>query len=151
VTLDRAFGELRRIRDEFAAGQWALKYLQSIWDTDSDVAINAIRDKVTATEIQRCRKNLEITFVIRLFSEFEAILREYWRNGLSRPTEPPMFDLMESIARRQDMNASDLAAAHGIREYRNDIIHESLRDGRFDFRTCLGDLSKYIRWLPGQW
>jgi hypothetical protein len=44
-----------------------------------------------------------------------------------------------------------LALAHQIRDYRNDVIHESLRDARFDFPNCLRGLGRYLRWLPLNW
>lgn len=37
--------------------------------------------------------NLEPTYIIRLYAEFEAGLRDYWANHLNRATHPPMDTL----------------------------------------------------------
>jgi hypothetical protein len=151
MTQEYAFNMLRRIRDELDAGRFAIGHVLAEWNNNQLVLAAAVQGGVTESVLRRCAMNLEVTFVLRLFSEFEATLRDYWLNGLGRKTEPKMFDLMESVAGSRSMNGSDLAMAHQIRDYRNDVIHESLRDSRFDFPSCLRALACYLRWLPLKW
>jgi hypothetical protein len=151
MTRDYAFNMLRRVRDELDSGRFAIGHALAQWNINATLINAALRGGITESDLQRCATNLEITFVLRLFSEFEATLRDYWLHGLKRRTEPGMFDLMESIARSRTMNDNDLALAHEIRDYRNDVIHESLRDARFDFPDCLRGLGRYLRWLPLTW
>jgi hypothetical protein len=151
MTQAAAFDMLRRVRAELGAGQFALSRVLVRWNDDSEIMMAAKVGGVTETELRRCARNLEITYVLRLFSTFEAILRDYWLSGLSRRTEPEMRRLMNSIAARRGVNTEDLALAHQIREYRNDVIHEDLNDGRFDFPQCLRGLSLFLRWLPVEW
>ncbi len=151
MTREYAFNMLVRVRDEFEAGRLAIKHVLAVWNSDRTVLDAAIRGGITESQLDRCAANLEITFTLRLFSEFKATLRDYWLRGLNRNTEPPMSDLMESIARRLQMNRAHLAAAHQIREYRNDVIHESLRDARFDFPSCRSALARYLSWFPVNW
>jgi hypothetical protein len=146
-----AFDTLDRIRDELDAGRFALSRVLADLNNNPDLFMAARANGVSDSELRRCAANLQITFVLRLFAEFEAVLRHYWVHGIGRHTEPEMRALMESIARRRSMNADDLALAHQIREYRNDIIHENLRDARFDFPQCLRGLGRFLRWLPLQW
>ena len=103
---------------------------------------------VTPHTLRRCAVNLEFTFVLRLFGEFEAILRDYWAVGIGRMTEPDMQPLIDSIARRRNMDATTLDAAHDVRRYRNEIIHENLRDARLDFARCTRGVARYVSWLP---
>jgi len=144
----RAYDLLTRVRDEFDAGQFALRRVLSEWDHDADLVIAAQQGYVTETEIRRCADNLELTFVLRLFSEFEAILRDFWTQGMGRATEPTMTQLLDSIAARCAVHPDDLAMAHNIREFRNQIIHESLRELRFDYPRCARALGKYLSRLP---
>src|SRR6202034_3237150 len=47
------------------------------------------------------RDNLEPTYLIRLFAEFEAGLREAWARSFGQTTTPRMQDLIESFAARR--------------------------------------------------
>jgi hypothetical protein len=147
----QVFNSLRRLRDELVAGKFAVGHLIRIWDADSSLPIAAAESDVTHAELRRFADNLEFTFIIRLFSEFEAALREYWQNGLRRSTTPPIYDLMESVGRRIGINSVDLFVAHEVREFRNKIVHESHRDAGLDFADCLGNLGRFLRWLPSRW
>ncbi len=97
------------------------------------------------------RQNLQITYLLRLFAEFEGVLRDYWLNGRKRTSRPPMIDLMNSIAAYCIMSNDDVQDAHEVRDYRNDVIHQHLQDPRFDFQTCRSRLACFIRWLPQKW
>jgi hypothetical protein len=62
-----------------------------------------------------------------------------------------MAPLMNAIAARRAISPDHLAAAHAIREFRNDIIHENLRAPRFTFPDCARDLGRFLSWLPNEW
>jgi hypothetical protein len=151
MTQAAAFDMLRRVRAELGAGQFALSRVLAQWKDDAEIPVAAKIGGVTETELLRCAQNLESTYVLRLFSTFEAILRDFWLNGVRRNTEPEMRRLMNSVATRRGVNADDLALAHQIREYRNNLIHENLAAGRFDFYQCLRGLSLFLRWLLIEW
>ena len=51
----------------------------------------------------RWRANLEGTFVIRMYAEFEANLRDAWKNHFRQMTQPPMRDLLVAICARTQM------------------------------------------------
>lgn len=142
---------LRRTRDELEAGKFALSRVLTELYVDADVYQAARASGVTSTELERCAGNLEIAFILRIFAEFEAILGDYWRNGLGKRTKPDMYPLMNSIARRRKMSDSDLAHAHEVREYRNDIIHKNVRSDDLDFPQCLRAIGVFLKWLPLRW
>ena len=151
MLLRAAFDSLTRISDEFAAGQFATRKILALWNEHVRIPLEAKAAGVTEGMLQRAASNLEITYLVRLFADFEGILRDYWENGMGRTTEPPMQQLLDAIAADRTMNAADLAAAHAIREFRNDVIHESLRLRRYTFAFCVRCLGSYLRWLPQTW
>lgn len=67
--------------------------------------------------------NLESTYIIRLYAEFEAGLRDYWANHLNRTTHPPMVHLLQSLA-DQRISVDRLEDADAVREYRNFLVHD---------------------------
>src|SRR5258708_7244334 len=103
MTQAAAFDMLRRVRDELDAGRFALSRILAQWNDDPDAVIAAKAGGVTETELRRCARNLEVTYVLRLFSTFEAVLRDFWVEGVGRATEPDMRPLMDSIAGRRGM------------------------------------------------
>jgi hypothetical protein len=66
---------------------------------------------------------------LRLFSEFEAAVRDYWVSQV-RNTRPNMSTLMDRVADRLDITVLVRTAAHDIRNFRNDIVHQNPPAGR---------------------
>ncbi len=151
MTRDEAFNMFRRLRDELDAGRFALSRVLVEWNSNPGLSLAAKANGVTDTELRRCAKTLETTFVLRLFAEFEAVLRDYWEHGAGRNTEPDMRPLMDSIAQRRRMSSDHLAEAHDLRNYRNLLIHEDARAAKFDFPQSLRAVGRYMSWLPLKW
>jgi hypothetical protein len=74
------------------------------------------------------RGNLEATFIVRLYAEFEATLRDYWLNFLGRDTEPPMVQLVNVAIPDQHFPQDDIEEADEVRLYRNYLVHDSEDD-----------------------
>ena len=74
-------------------------------------------------DIGRASDQLEGTYIIRLFAEFETALRTFWTTY--RPTEPPSraIDLMNGVASTARIDPDPLAAAHEVRRFRNVLAH----------------------------
>jgi len=145
-----AFNLLRRVRGELEAGRFALAEVLRASKANLDFLQAAHQSRVSPAELRRCADNLEITFTLRLFAEFEAVVRDFWETAV-RPTSPDMRTLIDSVAARRAIAPDHVAAAHAIREFRNDIIHENLRDLRFTFSDCARDLGRYLSWPPDAW
>jgi hypothetical protein len=150
MTRQYAFNMLDRVHDELESARFAIRLVVARWH-DAAILSAARRGTHTRSELHRCLANLEMTYTLRLFAEFESTLRDYWQNGMSRSTEPGMFDLMGSIASNRTMNTDDLAAAHSVREFRNLLVHGNSMNASLDFPTCLRRLGCYLRWLPLAW
>jgi hypothetical protein len=151
MTHQEAYRRFDEVRDEYHAARFALRRGLQVFQNDPAVFEVGSRDQVTLHHLESCIGNLQITYLVRLFAEFEAILRDYWLNGRNRASTPRMVDLMNSVAAYCFMSNDDVQNAHEVRDYRNDVIHEHLQDPRFDFQTCRSRLACFIRWLPQRW
>lgn len=140
------------MRDEFHAARFSLQETLRTYYVGTVAAKEGpSREQITFAQLELCARHLHVTYLLRLFAEFEGVLRDYWLNGRKRPTEPQMADLMNSIAAYCFMNADDVQDAHEVRAYRNDVIHERAIDARLDFHTCRSRIARFVRWLPKTW
>jgi hypothetical protein len=104
----------------------------------------------TISDIWDCSQDLEKTYLIRVFAEFEVTLRDLWRNCARRRTKPPVETLVNKIASHYYVRTDVLNRAHAVREYRNSLIH-----GGLAIPVTLGAARKYLceflGHLPRQW
>jgi hypothetical protein len=70
------------------------------------------------------RNNLDSTYLIRIFAEFEAGLRQYWKQHRERSTVPKVASLIRSISARRDVHHRDMTNVDRVRRYRNKLIHD---------------------------
>jgi hypothetical protein len=103
-------------------------------------------------DAKQVQENLEPTFIIRLYAEFEAGLREAWEHHFKRQTHPPMRDLLIAIATKRSA-ADILDDTQAVQEYRNQIVHEG--DSRevqaIPFAKARRALAIYLSRLPLNW
>lgn len=78
--------------------------------------------------------NLESTYIVRLYAEFEAGLRDYWENHLKRTTHPPMVQLLTSLA-DQRFSSDRVEDADAVREFRNFLVHDESGEAPPEMRT----------------
>jgi hypothetical protein len=104
-------------------------------------------------DVNRWDENLEATYLIRLYAVFEAGLREAWRLALGRETQPPMSDLLDGITSSRGIDHSFLEAAHRVREFRNNLVHE--QDEEPEEIVAIGQVRRYLTrffsFLPPHW
>ena len=97
-------------------------------------------------------RNLESTYLIRLFAEFESGLRSCWERSLKRTTHPPVKDLLDAIAYIRTIPQDLLDDVHEVRRLRNAFVHES--DGSeipLSLAEAKSRLCHYFSWLPLDW
>ena len=100
----------------------------------------------------RWAENLEATYLIRLYAEFESGLRGYWERSMNRSTTPPMKDLLVAVA-GQRIPQPEVEAVIAVQRYRNGLVHEGRAVGESvmalaeaKHRLCL-----YFSRLPRDW
>jgi len=81
-----ALERLKRIRDEYEAARYAVGRQLLLMRADLAALQAAEVAGISVTELNRCAGRLEVTYVVRLFATFEAILLNYWQHGMGRRT-----------------------------------------------------------------
>ena len=104
------------------------------------------------TDYRNFRDNLEPTYLVRPFAEFEAGLREAWALAFHQATSPRMQDLIDSIAARCLIPPEWRDRAHDIRSHRNALVHEGGEDVQaIGLREACADLCRFFSGLPHRW
>jgi hypothetical protein len=100
--------------------------------------------------------NLESTYIVRLYAEFEATLRDYWKNCLGRDTEPPMVQLVNLLIPDQHFPQDYIDGANEVRISRNYLVHGSEDDppldaAILDIHQAERRLRAYVSRLQADW
>ena len=101
-------------------------------------------------EIIAASRNLEGTYIIRLFAEFETAARQYWDANWA--TDPKTVDLLNGLAARCEIPERQRDSAHRVREYRNGLVHE--REDKPEIvpiAEARHFLCRFFSYLPWQW
>jgi hypothetical protein len=112
---------LQAVEDEYRVLKVAIELLRAqLAGTPDLLSARGIERRSFEQSVQ----NLEATFVVRLFAEFETGLREVWRRAWQRASRPGTAQLLKSVAGRCRISTDWLDAADAVRKYRNAIVHE---------------------------
>jgi hypothetical protein len=108
------------------------------------------REGLLVSDVRLCGARLEETYIVRLFSEFEATTRAICRAFWPRMTfsRTPVRTLMNRVAARQHVLFEVLDRAHDVRKYRNALVHESLPSSTLALHECRSRLAQFFSYLP---
>ena len=100
--------------------------------------------------------NLVATYIIRIYAEFEAGLRDYWQNHLGQPSHPPMYQLVRHLIPNQRFSQDCVDNADDVRVYRNFLVHDFLEEVPSDMLTftvfdAKKHLCEYFERLDATW
>lgn len=109
------------------------------------------REQLGTTDYRNYRNNLEPTYLIRIFAEFEAGLREAWELAFHQATAPRMRDLIDSISARCVISQGWRDCVHEVRAYRNALIHEGEGVRPVELRDSCAWLCRFFSRLPHEW
>jgi hypothetical protein len=146
-----AYDVLVRVQDELEAARFAVSAVLRDWHVHTSAARARAAGALTTEHLRRCRDHLEITYVLRLFAAWEAVLRDYWVHGLGRRTDPDLKPLIDSLATRRNVDDRTLATVHSFRVFRNALVHENLGELRYDYAQVTRGLAVFISYLPPSW
>ncbi len=101
-------------------------------------------------EIVKASENLEGTYIIRLFAEFETGARQYWNTNWQ--TNPRTVDLLDGLAARCRIPDTYRDNAHLVRDYRNGLVHEREdKPEKLSIDDARHHLCTFFSRLPTSW
>jgi hypothetical protein len=131
------------------------------------IAVDRLKAQVVATPdilkkgdgtrayLRDADRNLEGTYLVRLFAAFEAALRSYDRARHSDPTRDMVASvLINAIGGRRGQGISDAVreGAHTVRLVRNYLAHENdAVPAKMTMAEARARLQTYLSWLPNEW
>jgi hypothetical protein len=142
---------VRAVENEYKSVRIAVDRLKSAVASDSIV----LGADTKPANLSAADRNLEGTYLVRLFAEFESALRSYDRARHADPTRKTDASmLIDTIGGRRGQGISDSVrqGAHAVRRVRNYWAHE--RDATPDpmsIAEARARLQKFLSWLPEEW
>lgn len=138
------------VQSEYLAAQDAIDYVIANWQRDS--IVRTIQGGLD--DFQRASDDMEAVFLIRLFSIFEGILKDYlaqYHPSIHVPEEARSVWLIDRVAQRQPRPITFPLRhrVHEVRRYRNFLVHP--RGPALPvlfFPDALAPLSKFVDHLP---
>jgi|SRR5579872_1818281 len=143
---------IKRIKAVEAEYVVAIKAVAVLWDR-LRLEPHFLRGQLKIADVKRMEEKLEATYLIRLYAVFEAGLREAWELSLNRDTQPPMRDLLDGIGSARRVDSDVLEATHGVREFRNSLVHEHDEEPEesFTIGQSRRHLTRFFSYLPPNW
>jgi len=110
-----------------------------------------LRDNLKSREIDKASKNLEGTYIIRFFAEFENGARQYYNS--IKDSVPKTSDLLNSLSAKCKIPHNLWHNVNMVRDYRNSLVHESEdKDVKpVPIAQVHNDLRQFFRRLPWKW
>ncbi len=152
MSYSEAFNRIRDVRDEYRSAVFALSHTLLALESDSAL-LNVLPEPLAPQQFRNCAKNLEMTYLLRLFATFEGILRAYWAavRPSARPRRTQMQILMNRVVISCQIPSRVSNDAHAVREYRNAVVHPQTAASPLTFDQCKSRLSFFLSYLPRQW
>ncbi len=137
---------IKTVEREYLAMRQAAAHFQRTAHDEPTI----LQENLSHGDIVAAAKNLEGTYFVRLFAEFEAGVRQYWDAYWA--TNPRTVDLLDGLAARRRIADPLRLAAHRVRQYRNGLVHE--REEQTEV-VPIADARHYLchffSFLPRQW
>jgi hypothetical protein len=131
------------------------------------IAVDRLKEQVVATPdllakgqgtrayLRDADRNLEGTYLVRLFAAFEAALRSYDRarhNDAARALDASVLIDITGGRRGQGISTAVREGAHLVRRVRNYWAHESDEIPHvMSLAEARARLQTYLSWLPEEW
>ena len=139
---------LKAIEHEYRVALIAMRRLTAQARHDPTILDRDIRFR----EIEVALSNLNATYAVRLFAEFETGLRKFWVATRNEEEPRSVAELIDRIASRHGVRHDDLTNAHRSRRYRNRQIHANEEEGEtIEVGDCRGFLCTFLGNTPLTW
>ncbi len=112
----------------------------------------ALAEDWSARDAENSAENLEATYLIRLFAEFESGLRDLWKFYYKKKKRTQMKYLVQLIA-TQAVPQNSVDDADRIRVFRNALVHEESEEPivPLTLGEAKSKLCRYFSFLPRDW
>lgn len=104
-----------------------------------------------ARDMLDCSRDIEHTYLTRLFAEFEMTLRDFWGNQSRRRRAWAAKSLLDRVASYCSMPANPLDNAHVVREFRNYLVHGGPPVTPVPLSLARHYLCAFLSYLPARW
>lgn len=140
-------GRLAAVKREYEVTRASTRYLQAEWPR---LHSSPAFDNFGMTEVRLAVDNLEATYIVRLFTAFESMLRDFLpRPHPHQPDRRSAYDLINRAASRLHIPAVVRDEAHQVRGYRNQAVHQGgTAVTALLFADALAALNRFLSWLP---
>lgn len=138
---------VKAVERQYELMAFAVQYLHNQSQTD----ISILPREFASRDLIRSQDHLAMTYLVQLFAVYGASLREYWRDGAKRRTQPRMSDLIKGVASTCRIEYAIVQAADDVREIRNKLIHEQPHTPIMPLAIVRGYLTRYLSHLPPEW
>lgn len=147
-----AFDALSRVEDEYEAVRFSLSRTLQALRQDSSTLQAGLAANLSRAELRRAASNVERTYIIRLFAEFEWAIVDYYRFGLRRKNpRPKVFHVMKLLIAVHSIAPRIAAGALMVCDTRNSIVHRRRHEPPLDFHECKSRLGRFLHVLPPRW
>ena len=138
---------LDSVHNEFTASAAVLAHAARVWH---ELSREPELDGVRHVDLRRAVDNLEATYIIRLFAEYETILQDHLsahHSGIRIPRTAEA--LINRVALRERLPDPIREAAQSVREYRNALVHRRIAPvPSRSLREVLAALNRFLARLP---
>lgn len=139
---------IRAVEREYLAAELATRSLQDALRRNPVLLTPGLKQ----ADVHGLADNLQATYVMRLYAEFEAGLREVWASACKKKSTPGAEVLMNSLAGRFSISDEHRDNAHVVRKYRNAIVHEGTEAAdSVTLELARKHLCTFFSWLPLAW
>jgi len=101
-------------------------------------------------QVREAAANIEVTYIVRLFSVFESILRDILPVRISGlPDRRSVYDLINRSASKWRIPAGIRDDAHNVREFRNLTVHQNNANAPLLlFADAIAALNRFLGRMP---
>jgi hypothetical protein len=138
---------LESVHSEFTSSAAVLAYATRVWhELSREPELHGARH----IDFRRAVDNLETTYIIRLFAEYEAILQDHLsarHPGIRMPRTAEA--LINRVALRERLPHPVREDAQAVREYRNALVHRRITPvPSRSLREVRAVLNRFLARLP---
>jgi hypothetical protein len=133
---------LQSVREEYGAAKAALAFTARKWPA-SHAEPELLGESFDSLRL--AIGNVEATYTLRLFAEFEALLREQYPHSRPGRRVPMKSDaLIDGLGGHYRIPAAERERVHQLREFRHTVAHAAPAAQRIPFVDALQWLNRFL-------